>query len=173
MGDFIQPPPNMQPVAIYEDGGGLVSKYQAMAQQYRLEGRKVKIMGSCRSACVLALSVPTTCVSPGAVVKAHYAYEQDTGIIRKDITTSMMNDLPEKIRNRLEPNLSKSYNYKTTLSYRDLVSLGVPSCDGSKPKEPITVVSHRVKSTRIVAQSPSNPLSQFVGFVRRSINGTP
>ena len=58
MGDFTAPPPNNAPVAIYEDGGGLVKKYQEMAFQYKLEGRKVKILGSCRSACVLALSVP-------------------------------------------------------------------------------------------------------------------
>lgn len=173
MGDFIQPPPNMQPVAIYEDGGGLVSKYQAMAQQYRLEGRKVKIMGSCRSACVLALSVPTTCVAPGAVVKAHYAYEQDTGTIRYDITRNMMSDLPDSVRNRLEPNLGRSYNQRTTLNYNDLVSLGIPSCSGEKPKELIKVTSHKVKTVRVVAQSPTNPLGQLMGMIRRGLNGTP
>lgn len=152
MGDFINPPPNMRPVAIYEDGGGLVSKYQAMAQQYRLEGRKVKIMGSCRSACVLALSVPTTCVAPGAVVKAHYAYEKDTETIRYDVTNSMMSDLPEQIRNRIEPYLARSYNSKTTLDYSDLISLGVPSC-GKQP--------------RVVAQSPENPINLLFGYLRR------
>lgn len=171
MGDFIQPPPNMQPVAIYEDGGGLVSKYEAMAQQYRLEGRKVKIMGSCRSACVLALSVPTTCVMPKAVVKAHFAYESDTGRIRQDITHEMMWQLPDKIRARLEPNLTRGYNAKTILNYYDLVGLGVPSCLGDKP---VVVKSHKVKSTRVVAQSqPTNPISQFFNSIRSKFNGRP
>lgn len=152
MGDFIQPPPNMQPVAIYEDGGGLVSKYQAMAQQYRLEGRKIKIMGSCRSACVLALSVPTTCVAPGAVIKAHYAYELDTKIIRYDVTNRMMSDLPERIRNQLEPNLGRSYNSKTILNYKDLVSLGVPSCSDNH---------------HVVAQTLADPIDLLLGYIRR------
>jgi hypothetical protein len=93
MGDFTTPPPNNAPVAIYEDGGGLVTKYQQMAMQYRLEGRKVKILGSCRSACVMALSVPNVCVGPNAVVKAHQAYEADTGVRRPDVTAVMMNSL--------------------------------------------------------------------------------
>jgi len=169
MGDFIQPPPNMQPVAIYEDGGGLVSKYQAMAQQYRLEGRRVKIVGSCRSACILALSVPTTCVARGAVVKAHYAYEQNTGAIRYDVTNTMMQDLPERIRNRIEPNLGRNYNYKTTLNYNDLVGLGVPSCD----QELVAVRSHKVKSVPIESKSAFNPFSQIVGYIRKNVNGSP
>ena len=169
MGDFIQPPPNMQPVAIYEDGGGLVSKYQDMAMQYRLEGRRVKIMGSCRSACILALSVPTTCVAKGAVVKAHYAYEQNTGKIRYDITNVMMQDLPERIRNRIEPNLSREYNYKTTLHYNDLVGLGVQPCN----QELVTVRSHKVKSVSVDNRSNLNPFSQIVGYIRKNVNGSP
>ena len=164
MGDFLNVPPNMEPVAIYEDGGGLVTKYQAMAQRYRLEGRRIKISGSCRSACVLALSVPTTCVMPRAVVKAHLAYESDTGRVRQDITREMMWQLPDKVRARLEPNLTRDYNAKTTLNYYDLVSLGVPSCLGDKP---VIVKSHKVKSTRVVAQSqPTNIISQFFNMIR-------
>ena len=171
MGDFLNVPPNMEPVAIYEDGGGLVSKYEAMAQRYRLEGRRVKISGSCRSACVLALSVPTTCVMPRAVVKAHLAYEVDTGRVRQDITREMMWQLPDKIRARLEPNLTRGYNAKTTLNYYDLIGLGVPSCLGDKS---IVVKSHRVKSVNVVAQSQvTNPITQFFNNIRSKINGHP
>jgi hypothetical protein len=74
MQDFLHTPLGSAPVAIIEDGGGYVTEYQRKAQQYTFEGRRVEIRGSCRSACVLALSVPDVCVAPGAVVRAHHAY---------------------------------------------------------------------------------------------------
>lgn len=128
MGDFLYPPPNMEPVAIYSDGGGVVEKYQQAAAQYRLEGREVRINGSCRSACVLALSVPNVCVSPGAVVKAHQAYETYSGRERPDITAEMMGSLPYAIRARLEPNIRREYWSGSILGYSDLVSLGIRPC---------------------------------------------
>jgi hypothetical protein len=161
MGDFTAPPPNNAPVAIYEDGGGLVNKYREMALRYRLE-----IVGSCRSACVLALSVPTVCVMPGAVVKAHQAYEQDTGRARPDITYQMMSSLPDQIRARLEPNITREYNSKTTLRYRDLVSLGVKSCN--------TVASDNVRMVKVKQKTvTSNPIADLFSTIRRKFNGTP
>jgi len=174
--DFTTPPPNMEPVAIYNDGGGLVDKYRIAAFQYRLEGRQVKILGSCRSACVLALSVPNVCVGPNAVVKAHHAYEQRTGIIRADVTESMMRELPENIRREIQPNISRQYNEAATLDYKELLALGIPDCNNTAPKnkEMITVRSHKVKSVRIVAQTkPTNPVGQFFNMIRSKFNGTP
>lgn len=164
MGDFTTPPPNNAPVAIYEDGGGLVTKYQQMAMQYRLEGRKVKILGSCRSACVLALSVPNVCVGPNAVVKAHQAYEADTGVRRPDITAVMMNSLPDKVRQHLEPNIQTTYNARTTLHYSDLVSLGVKPCDG-----------YRVVKTKPVSHplAVNNPISSLIASIRSKFYGSP
>ena len=163
MGDFTAPPPNTAPVAIYEDGGGLVTKYQQMAWQYRLEGRKVKILGSCRSACVLALSVPNVCVGPRAVVKAHQAYERDTGVRRADVTSSMMSSLPDRIRAQLEPNLTQEYNSKTTLHYSDLVRLGVKPCD--------TVTIVKVKHINHPVEI--NPIASLISSIRSKVNGTP
>jgi hypothetical protein len=128
MSDFIHPPEGNAPVAIYEDGGGLVSKYQAAAFEYNLTGRKVKILGSCRSACIYALSVKNVCVGPNAVVKAHMAYEKYTNILREDITDQMISALPQPIYERLNGNITKNYNPKTTLTYNDLISLGIPKC---------------------------------------------
>jgi hypothetical protein len=163
MGDFTTPPPNNAPVAIYEDGGGLVTKYQQMAWQYRLENRKVKILGSCRSACVMALSVPNVCVGPNAVVKAHQAYEADTGVSRPDITAVMMSSLPTKIREQLEPNITRNYNRKTTLNYNDLVSLGVKPCD-----------SYRVVKTKPVSHPLTlNPIASLIASIRSKFHGNP
>lgn len=141
MGDFLYPPPNMEPVAIYNDGGGVVEKYQQAAMQYRLEGREVRISGSCRSACVLALSVPNVCVSPGAVVKAHQAYETYSGKERPDITAEMMGSLPYAIRARLEPNVRREYWSGSILGYSDLVSLGVRPCGQKAHKASYKVAS--------------------------------
>jgi hypothetical protein len=153
MGDFVAPPPNMAPVAIYSDGGGLVDVYREAAIRYRLEGRQVKILGSCRSACIMALSVPNVCVGPDAVVKAHHAYEPTTKVLRPDVTAQMMVDLPHSIRARVEPNITREYNSKTTLFYNDLLALGIPDCNSIKSREPIRPAFHKVKTVRVVAQS--------------------
>jgi hypothetical protein len=132
MGIFLSPPPDIrQPVVIQSDGGGLVEDYKWQAMQYRLEKRRVEIRGSCRSACILALSVPNVCVAPGAVVKAHHAYNVDTKEIRYDITESMLAQLPPAVRARLAGNITVDYNPKATLDYTQLRSLGIRDCDGA------------------------------------------
>ena len=139
MSDFTQPTYDTEPVAIYNDGGGLVSEYARAAWDYRLKGRKVKIVGQCRSACVLALAVPGTCVGPHAVVKAHYAYNQRTGEIDYQTTKAMMDILPTTIQERLEPNLTRNYNSRTTLYAKDLIALGVPACKSVPTWKPNSV----------------------------------
>lgn len=132
MQDFIHPPAGSAPVAIYEDGGGLVTEYQRRAIQYAFENRRVEIRGSCRSACVLALSVPNVCVAPYAIVKAHYAYEEKSLKIRPDITGEMLNSLPKNIKTVLEKNMQRTYTPGSTLTYDELRQLGVPDCSSNK-----------------------------------------
>lgn len=132
MSQFLSPPPNHAPVAIYNDGGGLVENYIQQAYKYRLEGRAVQIRGSCRSACLMALSVPKVCVSPGAVVKAHHAYEQNTGKVREDYTSRMLSELPSSIRNKLNGKITVAYNPEATLDYAELRKLGVSDCGNTK-----------------------------------------
>jgi|LakMenEpi03Aug12_release.lakeMendotaPanAssembly.Ray.scaffolds.fasta_scaffold70646_2 hypothetical protein len=146
MSQFLSPPPNNAPIAIYNDGGGLVTAYQAAALRYKMEGRKVEIKGSCRSACLLALSVPKVCVTPGAQVKAHHAYEQISGTVRTDITNQMLADLPTPIRNRLEGKITPNYNQQATLNYKDLRSLGVADCSDNKPVKSIIAKDKPVAS---------------------------
>lgn len=134
MQDFIHTPPGNSPVAIYEDGGGLVELYQTKAIQYSMENRRVEIRGSCRSACILALSVPTVCATPGAVVKAHYAYEKDTKKVRLDVTNDMLNTLPRNISTVIEKNIQKNYTEGATLNYSELRELGVPACSSKEPQ---------------------------------------
>lgn len=134
MQDFIHTPAGYAPVEIYEDGGGLVTEYQRKAIQYSLENRQVQIKGACRSACLLALSVPDVCVTPSAVVKAHHAYEEKTHKVRYDVTQQMLNSLPPKIKHALENSIEVNYTPDATLTYQELRELGVPSCSQAKPR---------------------------------------
>lgn len=134
MQDFLHTPMGSAPVAIYEDGGGLVTEYQRKALQYTLEGRRVEIHGSCRSACVLALSVPDVCVVPGAVVKAHHAYETYTKRVRADVTQEMLGALPQNIQSVLRSNMRTYYTPESTLTYEELKGLGISDCKSSKPR---------------------------------------
>ena len=144
MGEFTNPPAIYRPVVINNDGGGLVDSYEAAVNRYTIEGREVRIKGSCRSACILSLAVPNVCVYPSAVVKAHNAYEQNTGLRRPDVTARMLSWLPAKIQSRLRGRITDSYNTQTVLSGSELISLGVRRCDGSKDK---TVVAKDKAST--------------------------
>ena len=128
MSDFTSPPPNMEPVAIYQDGGGLVAEYARAAFDYKTKGRQVKIVGYCASACIMALAVPKVCIGPDAVVKAHMAYDRKTGAIDVETTERMINLLPEKIGDVLWNNIGISYNEKTTFHAKDLVALGFKMC---------------------------------------------
>lgn len=169
MGQFLSPPPNNAPVAIYNDGGGLVNAYQQAALSYKLQGRRVEIRGSCRSACLLALSVPNVCVSPAAQVKAHFAYEQDTGVIRHDITDEMLASLPVPIKNRLNGKITKGYNPNATLNYADLRELGVPDCS-EKPKTTKIIASDKQNSSRKVTFniiSPADIINRVVNLIKR------
>ena len=132
MSPFLYPPPNNAPVVIYEDGGGLVDKYMEQAYKYSLEGRRVEIRGSCRSACLLALSVPNVCITPEAVVKTHHAYEERTGVVREDMTNKMLAELPAKIRSELEGKIQKNYTAESTLDYAKLRRLNVPDCSSQR-----------------------------------------
>lgn len=128
MQDFIHTPVGSAPVEIYEDGGGLVTEYQRKALQYAFEHRRVEIRGSCRSACILALSVPDVCAAPSAVVKAHFAYEEKSRKIRRDVTDEMLGALPQNIREAIETNIQTNYTPGATLTYAELRRLGIPPC---------------------------------------------
>jgi hypothetical protein len=126
---FLHAPPDNGTIFIYEDRGGVVNDYIAAAHRYRDEKRRVEIRGYCASACLLALSVPGVCVSRAATVKAHHAFEQYTLKIRPDITVRMLNELPVKIRVRLESKIREKFTPESTLLFDDLRQLGVADCD--------------------------------------------
>ena len=134
MGEFIMPPYGTTPVEIHDDRGGYVEEYRKAVETYNYQGRKVKILGICRSACILALASDNVCVGPNAQVKAHLAYEKETGRRRPDVTEQMLYMLPAPIRNRLWGHVQRQYTPEATLGYTDLVNLGIPSCKNSHPR---------------------------------------
>lgn len=141
MATFLSPPPDVAPIVIYNDGGGVVDDYLRQARVYTVEGRRVEIRGSCRSACIVALSVPTVCVAPGAEVKAHQAYDKNTGKVMPEYTARLLEALPPAIQRRLEGHVQVNYTTDATLTYTQLVQLGVRPCKGPVPREqlPFTV----------------------------------
>ena len=62
MGEFTIPPSNNAAIEIHDDRGGYVDEYESAVWHYNIEGRKVKILGMCRSACLLALGAKNVCV---------------------------------------------------------------------------------------------------------------
>ena len=161
MSGFLDVPPQPTAIVITEDGGGLVEKYREAAYQYRLEGRQVKILGSCRSACILALSVPDVCVGPEAVIMAHHAYGLYSGKIKPDTTKAILDELPDNISRVIGPNIRKEYNEGATLTYGELRALGVPKCD-REASTPRTAIR---KPDSAVARDPfiSRILNMFMG----------
>jgi len=134
MGEFTIPPYGSAPVEIHDDRGGYVDEYQRAVEIYNYQGRKVKILGMCRSACILALAARNVCVGPNAKVMAHLAYEEKSGNRRPDITEQMLYMLPTPIRTRLWGHVQRQYTPESTLGYTDLVDLGVPPCKNTHPR---------------------------------------
>lgn len=147
-GVFINPP-SSGPVVIYNDGGGVVTSHQDAVYKYNYQHRRVEIRGSCRSACTLALAVNNVCVAPGAVLKWHHAYNPVTGDPVYSVTEEMLSMTPAKIRRVVEPHIGINYNPKATLTYTDLINLGVKDCDSN----PVA------SDTQSVAYAPNNTVS--------------
>ena len=128
MFDFILPPPPPKPVIILDDRGGRVSDYVKAAHTYTLEGREVRIIGLCWSACSLALSVPGVCVGSMATVMFHDAYNLQSGKVDISTTKSILDLLPDKIRKRISGAIQKDFHAEATLDADKLVSLGIKKC---------------------------------------------
>ena len=144
VGDFLND--TGRTIVIRNDGGGDVDEFYNQANKYTRTGQRVEIRGSCRSACTFALIVPNVCVAPGAVVKWHLAYETISKVRRYDISANMLSELPPRIKEviRLE-NLTADYNPRATLTYSQLIELGIPDCDSG------------VREARAVTYDPSRP----------------
>lgn len=141
MTGFLDMPPEPAAIVITDDSGGIVSRYIDAAKLYSAQKRHVEIRGSCRSACILALSVPDVCVWPDAIIKAHYAREANTDIIRYDMTQRMLDPLPAKIRVALNGKLGLHYSAAATLDYSQLRRLGISACPGSQSALPATAIA--------------------------------
>ena len=134
MFDFILPPEDHKPVVILDDRGGRVSDYVTMAERYTNEGREVRIIGLCWSACSLALSVPNVCVGSMATIMFHDAYDLKTGKINLEVTRDILSRLPPKIKNEISKTISKDFHAESTLDAPALLKMGVKKC--TKELEP-------------------------------------
>ncbi len=120
---YLEPPPFPAPVVVEKDIGGLVADYQAQTEQYRREGREVRLH-ECRSACTLALSLPNVCVYPSSLLKFHKAYDWNTKIRDETVSAELMAAYPVAVQARLG---ELTANYKV-LTGGELIALGVRDC---------------------------------------------
>ena len=134
MFDFILPPEDNKPVVILDDRGGRVSDYVTMAERYTNEGREVRIIGLCWSACSLALSVPNVCVGSMATIMFHDAYDMKTGKVNLEVTRDILNRLPPKIKSEISKTISKDFHAASTLDAAAFLRMGVKKC--TKELEP-------------------------------------
>ena len=120
---YLDPPPFPAPVIVMKDVGGLVADYQARTEQYRAEGREVRLH-ECRSACTLALSLPNVCVYPSSLLKFHKAYDWNTKVRDEAVSAQLMASYPPAIQARLG-GLTRDYRVLTGV---ELIALGVRDC---------------------------------------------
>lgn len=134
---YLTPPPAPAPVIVHKDVGGLVRDYQAQTEEYRREGREVRLH-ECRSACTMALSLPNVCVYPDSVLKFHQAYNAFNHEPDLSVSAELFSSYPAAVQSRLGY-LTRRY---TVLSGAELIALGVRSCNGdnriliAQPKAP-------------------------------------
>jgi len=129
MFDFILPPDEVKPIIILDDRGGRVRDYLKAAQTYTDQKREVRIIGLCRSACSLALSVPEVCVGPMATVMFHDAYDLKSGKINLAVTKEILDKMPPKIREVVSATVHKEFRAAATLDAKKLIKLGIRQCD--------------------------------------------
>ena len=110
-----------------KDVGGLVADYQARTEQYRAEGREVRLH-ECRSACTLALSLPNVCVYPSSLLKFHKAYDWNTKVRDEAVSAQLMAAYPPAIQARLG-GLTRDYR---VLTGAELIALGVRDCSAEQ-----------------------------------------
>lgn len=118
--DYLSPHSNP---AIVIDGGGLVEEYQRQTEYYRRTGFQIKLV-NCRSACTMALSLPTVCVYPNSILKFHAAYDVNTKHIASKETAELFDMYPTKVKMALGK-LERKYK---TLTGKQLIKLGIRSC---------------------------------------------
>jgi len=128
MFDFILPPDDLKPVIILDDRGGRVSDYEKAAQKYTIEGREVRIIGLCWSACSLALSVPNVCVGSMATVMFHDAYDLKSGKVSPTVTKEILDKFPPKIQAVVSATIQKEFHAAATLDATKLIKLGIKKC---------------------------------------------
>ncbi len=155
---YLHPPPGDGPVIVMKDVGGDVRQYAAQTYAYIRSGREVRLR-ECRSACTLALAVPTVCVYPDAVLRFHKAYNPITRATNDGVSDAMMMAYPPAVRQKLGA-LTRRYK---SLTGSELIRLGVRDC--TAPAEPrITLARASARPIGAEASLSSGLGGLFAGF---------
>jgi hypothetical protein len=92
--------PDLPPFVIVDDRGGMVAAYDALAEKFASNGRKVEIRGYCQSACTILLALPPgqICAHDGAEFWFHQASESGSKRRSDPATSWLMGRYPEPVR---------------------------------------------------------------------------
>lgn len=105
-GDIPLPPPAPQ-VTIAGQPGGAVSTHAARIIDYENAGTRVRLMGSCVSACTLVLALPRDriCVGPNAALGFHQPTPRNNPrIATTDLGAAMVETYPAFVQQWLKAN---------------------------------------------------------------------
>lgn len=97
---------DIKEMTVIFDGGGYIDKYYEEVDQLNKDGIRVRIKGSCWSACTLYLTVKKVCVENTASFHFHAPRAQHNGqiVYSTDTTKEFLNKYPAHIKAWIERN---------------------------------------------------------------------
>jgi hypothetical protein len=134
-------------VAIFNDQGGMVDKYDIQFRVIAEAGGPVKVFGPCSSACTLVVAhVPKDrlCFGEDASLNFHQARYTTNNAIAPEITKWMISRYPEEIRNWIAAQggverMPAPYHYEYwMLRPRELWKMGYGKCLDLSIPQPVS-----------------------------------
>jgi hypothetical protein len=111
------------------DGGGALYRYFGAVMRADMLGQKVRISGTCISACTVYLGARNVCVEPDAVLWFHAAHVG--GRVDETATREMASYWPESVRAWAESagaTKALEFTRRRSLTGSDLIAMGMRAC---------------------------------------------
>lgn len=118
---------------VRNDNGGSVEARVAEVERLRSQGVRVRILGTCLSACTLYLGLPNTCVSPGAKLGFHGPSTRHAGLPLphsefERLSAVMASYYPGEIRNWFWQEARMRTKGLYTISGAQAIRMGARAC---------------------------------------------
>lgn len=120
--------------------GGRFARYYPVINRYNKSGERFRIVGFCRSACTLFLSIKTVCIERGAFLSFHAGPDRKTGrwVRNSSSTRAMLAAYKPKLRQYLlDGHHVDSRKYFTMKGATLIDKFGYSECPHPKPPLPV------------------------------------